>query len=307
MSLLQLTSRLLMIRPANFGFNEETAENNVFQFQPERISNNSVVKNARKEFDVMVQLLKDNKVDVLVLEDSPDPVKPDALFPNNWFSVHGNTLVTYPMFAKNRRIERNQHHIEKIKEYCGIRQHFQLEHYERADFPVFLEGTGSLVLDRENKIAFAALSVRTHELLVKEWCALMGYEPMMFVANGPDDLPIYHTNVMMCVGQDFAVVCLECIPNGDERNQLKTVLKRCHKEIIELSLAQTFQSFAGNMLQIKNKEDKKILVMSDAAFKSLKADQLSVLNHHNDVILPIAIPTIEQIGGGSVRCMLAEL
>jgi hypothetical protein len=302
------SSKVLMIRPVHFGFNEETAVNNAFQHSAlEEVEQQQIARKAQYEFDEAVIMLRKHHVEVVVLEDTAQPVKPDAIFPNNWFSVHNQTLVTYPMYAVNRRMERVQSHIERIKEIGNIERHIQLEQYEAGQIPHYLEGTGSLVLDRTHKIAYAALSERTHEELVDTWCQLMGYQSVKFKAIGPDGHPIYHTNVMMHVGTDYVMMCTECIPDKAERKRVLDGLEQLNKLVIELNTEQTFESFAGNMLQLRTQDDKKLVTMSHRAYESLTPLQLAQLKQYNDIILPLSIPTIEHIGGGSVRCMLAEL
>lgn len=297
---MQPASHLLMIRPVNFGFNAETAVNNAFQ----KNSEESVQQNALKEFNDLVALLTTNKVDVTVIEDSLHPATPDSIFPNNWISFHEDGLVyLYPMFAHNRRLERKPAVIDTVKSKFTITEMIDLTGFEEQD--IFLEGTGSMVLDREFKIAYASLSSRTNEMVLTEFCKQAGYRPVIFSSADEKGIAIYHTNVMMCVAKSFAVVCLECIVNETEKLNLVNSLKQTGKSIVDISLQQ-LKHFAGNMLQVMNKDGELLLVMSTQAYQSLTVAQVTVLQSHNR-ILHTPLNTIETAGGGSARCMMAEI
>lgn len=300
----QITSNIVMIRPANFGFNVETAANNSFQKNDKSLSNDEIKNLAIKEFDGLVAKLRENGINVLVFEDTDEPKKPDAVFPNNWISFHQEGMVMkYPMFAKARRVERRQDIIEEIKNTYNVTKEYTFEHYEEED--MYLEGTGSLILDRENKLVYANLSPRTDLRLLDKWCILMGYEKRKFYAKDRKGEDIYHTNVIMALGETFCVICMDCIPEGQDKAMLSKSLYSTDKEIINITLDQV-EAFAGNMLQLKNKAGKRYLVMSQTAYDCLTPQQLEIINKHT-FIITAAIPTIEKYGGGSVRCMMAEL
>lgn len=296
-----------MIAPCSFGFNEETATNNYFQ-QNDVHNPNEIQKIALKEFQKMVKTLRQEGVKVIVVQDTPEPHTPDAIFPNNWISFHADGRVAvYPMFAENRRNERRAEVLNEV-----VNQGFNLIDIE--DFSAaekegkFLEGTGSMVLNRVHRKAYAALSERTNAEILASFCKTFNYQPVAFhamqtVANAR--LPIYHTNVMMSVGTDFAVVCLQTIDNEEEKDLLLENLQADKKEIIEISEVQ-MGKFAGNMLQIENEKGEKLIVLSATAHNALDSSQLELLAKYGK-LLPIAIPTIEKYGGGSVRCMMAEV
>jgi hypothetical protein len=301
-----ITSKIVMIRPANFGYNAETAVNNAFQNQPNVNSNSQISKNALQEFDEMVDILESYDIKVTIIKDKTDVPKPDAIFPNNWFSTHAEILITYPLFAPSRRTERSDDIISTIKKAGNYTKHIRFEQYEDNEQPLFLEGTGSLVLDRKEKVAYAAISPRTSEELVVNWCELMGYKPIIFKALGPNDEAIYHTNVMMCIGEEFAVVCVDCI----EEKYRKAVIEQINqsgKLLIAISKDQAFKHFAGNMIQLISTGNDKLLILSQSAYDSLSEMQRKMLLQYNRHLIPIFIPTIEKYGGGSVRCMIAEL
>jgi len=303
----QTTSQILMVRPANFGFNPETAENNFYQQKDDRDSI-EINKIAQGEFDGFVSLLQENGVDVLVVEDTNLPKKTDAVFPNNWFSSHQDgKLVLYPMFSSNRRLERRKDIIEiLIQKGFRISEIVDLTFFEQDN--QFLEGTGSLILDRINKVAYACRSQRTHQIPLGYFGKLMGFEIVDFdatqIING-EISPIYHTNVMMHVGSEIAVVCLDSIPLASEKLRVQDYLERTGKKMIPVTSKQKFQ-FAGNMLEIQNNKGEKFTVMSDSAFRSLGEVQINTIKRYTEIIVP-KIPTIEKIGGGSVRCMMAEI
>lgn len=290
-----------MIEPVNFGYNSETAVNNSFQ---KKSSDTGVQENALKEFKNFVSLLLQNKVHVHVVKDSASPVTPDSLFPNNWISFHDDGCVfLYPMFAQNRREERKQTVIDYIKNSFQVTAIHNLSSFEEEQ--IFLEGTGSMVLDRKNKIAYAALSPRTNVIVFNKFCSTTKFKPVTFTSRWTDGSPIYHTNVMMCVAETFVVICLESISDQDEKDTLLENFKNTGKEVIEISYEQ-LGHFAGNMLQIKNMDGEMLLVMSTQAYQSLTEDQISRLLHFNR-ILHSPLDTIETSGGGSARCMMAEI
>ena len=303
----QLTNHILMIRPAQFRMNEQTAVNNYFQASA-GLSPEAVVKKSQEEFDAYVSVLREKGVQVTVVQDTEDPDTPDALFPNNWVSFHQDaTVALYPMFAENRRLERREAVLEILEEDGFIID--QVMDYTAAeDSGVFLEGTGSLILDRVHKKAYCALSSRADEELFIEFCEDFEYTPVIFTANqtvNGSRLPIYHTNVMMCLAETFAVICLDSIDDKKERKAVLNHLKEDGKEIIAISEAQ-MHSFAGNMLQVLGSEEAPYLVMSSTAYKSLTPDQLSKIEQHCEII-HADLSTIETCGGGSARCMMAEV
>ena len=299
----QSASALLMVRPANFGFNEQTAANNSFQSKNPKLNDTRVADLARQEFDHFVTELRAANIEVMVAQDSDSPAKSDAVFPNNWLSFHADgTVITYPMFSANRRLERRAEIIQQVAETFHIAQHHKLESAEAEQ--IYLEGTGSLVLDRVNRIAYACRSPRTHPQLVKHFCELTGYQQQLFNSRA-DAMDIYHTNVMMAVADQYAVVCLESVSDQVERQALVDRLEQTGKKIVAISMAQ-LHAFAGNMLQVQNREQQNYLLMSQQARDSLDPKQISVLASYNQ-ILSSPIDTIEQYGGGSARCMLAEI
>lgn len=298
---MQTTNQILMIRPVNFMFNEQTAGNNKFQKASEQ---SELQQQALNEFDGFVAMLRSNGVEVTVIDDTLDPVTPDSIFPNNWISFHDDgSVFLYPMFSENRRWERRQEIIDKIAENFQVNHLTDLSFFEQQ--VAFLEGTGSMVLDRENKIAYACLSVRTDQSVLGNFCMLAGYEAVSFQAIDETRFPIYHTNVMMCVGDKFAVVCLDSISNiAEKENVIQSLLKN-GKEAIAIDFNQ-MNHFAGNMLQVKNDKNESLLVMSEQAFNSLNDTQIKTLEKYAKIIhAPLYM--IEQNGGGSARCMLAEI
>lgn len=264
----------------------------------------AVHSKALKEFDEFVGMLRNNDVDLTVVEDTPQPHTPDALFPNNWVSFHQDgTLLLYPMYAPSRRAERKEHVLKEIYNRFRIKKEIDLSHYEKNN--LFLEGTGSMVLDRDNKIAFACLSPRTDRKVLDEFCDKMKYQPVVFTAVDKDGQPIYHTNVLMCIADRYVVICLDAIHDTAEKERVSNTIRTSNKEIITISYDQ-LNHFAGNMLQIENSNGEKLLVMSTQAYQSLATDQVQKLSEYNR-ILHSPLPTIEANGGGSARCMMAEI
>lgn len=297
---MQYSSNILMIRPVRFNYNPETAVNNRFQSK----SGNAVEQKALEEFNGFIRLLQNNRLDPVVVNDTPEPFTPDSVFPNNWISFHENgTLILYPMFAENRRKERKQEVLNRIKELFQIKQTIDLTAYENQHR--FLEGTGSMVLDRENNIAYACISQRTDEELLSVFCEKMQYDPVSFTATDAANEPIYHTNVMMCIADRFAVICLDSIRNKSERKMVEATIEKTGKQLVPISIYQ-MNHFAGNMLQVANSEGEKLLVMSSQAFQSLTSEQICILEQYNRIIHS-DISTIEANGGGSARCMIAEI
>jgi len=303
---MQYTSNILMIRPASFRMNEETAVNNYFQSETQ-LDPRMVVGAAQREFDEFVALLRANGVNVIVVEDIKENDTPDALFPNNWISMHKEGKVgLYPMFAENRRRERREDILDVLEEN-GFEISEVIDYSSAEEEEVFLEGTGSLILDRENGIAYCALSDRADEELLIEFCEDFEYTPIIFGAYQSADnkrLPIYHTNVMMCVADRFAVICLDSIDDKKERKAVKEQLKSNGKTIVAITEKQMHE-FAGNMLQVKAKNGP-ALVMSDRAYHSLLPDQIKTLEGFGPIIHPM-LDIIETCGGGSARCMMAEI
>lgn len=290
-----------MVRPAAFGFNQQTAVNNAFQVDTQTVHLQQL---ALQEFDDFVTLLRSNKVGVYVIEDSAEPRTPDAVFPNNWLSFHPHhQLFLYPMFAPNRRLERKPGAIDQIKKQFGIRDLIDLSAFEKDE--QFLEGTGSMVLDRVRKIAYACLSPRTCLPVLDEFCNRTGYQPVWFQATDSNGTPIYHTNVMMCVARQFVVICLESITDPAERARVADKINSTGKNIVEISYDQMNQ-FAGNMLQVENRDGELFLVMSSRAYQSLSPIQVQELTRFNKII-HADLSTIENNGGGSARCMMAEI
>ena len=292
---------LLMVRPYQFYFNQQTAANNFFQSDIDIENANEL---ALAEFDTMVEQLRAHQIKVNVVQDTKDPSTPDAIFPNNWVSTHHNgTLCLYPMFAENRRAERKSTVINFLHSNYKIQDVLDLTELEKEG--TFLEGTGSMVLDHQNKIAYGCLSERLDKATFTNWCHKMQFKPITFKAVDDKAQPIYHTNVMMCVGNQFVVICLESIPNELEKQILLECFLQTNKEVITISQDQ-LNHFAGNMLQVFDMHEKPHLIMSEQAHRSLEPAQVKNIEKYNP-ILPISIPTIEALGGGSTRCMMAEI
>ena len=295
------TTKLLMVRPVRFGYNEQTASSNPFQM---RVAEEDIQRRALEEFDEMVNLLKEHEIPVLVAQDTPDPQTPDSIFPNNWFSTHGDgSLVLYPMFAPNRRLERDPAIIRMIMGAAGTKRILDLSHWE--DKGKFLESTGSMVLDRKARIAYACRSPRTSEAVLDDFCRKMGYNSILFDAVDKAGYPIYHTNVMMSVGEKFAVVCEDVIISPPELREVESNLLASGKKIIRITTEQ-MRLYAGNILDVRNINGDHFIVMSRTAKDCLTPEQLAALSECGE-ILPVHIPHIEEVGGGSARCMLAEV
>jgi len=305
----QCADAVLMVRPHAFGFNAETAQSNSFQRAPES-GDGGATEAARTEFDALARALTGEGVAVCVAEDSPVPKKPDALFPNNWLSFHGDgTVVLYPMTHANRRAERRQEIIEQAISHSGFRVRHLLDLSWHEGEGRYLEGTGSLVLDHVERVAYACTSARTHPELVAEWAQEMGYEPVVFAAANRAGMPLYHTNVCMWVGARAALVGSEAIAAADRPRVLER-LRASGRDVIEVG-HDAIDSFAGNMLELSTWDealgDARVLVMSESARKCLPKDTFARLSGATDTVLAVPLPTIERLGGGSVRCMLAEV
>lgn len=294
-----------MIRPVRFGFNEQTAGSNAFQdaalaAQPMGVAQ----ENALREFDEMVQQLRALGVEIMVYEDTADPYTPDSIFPNNWVSLHASgTVVLYPMQAENRRLERRPDIINDLAEHFHVAKVVDLTHFEQEG--KYLEGTGSLVLDRMHKVAFACLSPRTHPDVLAEFSRQTGYRTVAFHAADTAGKAVYHTNVLMCMAETFAIVCLSAITDPDERLMVRQELEGLNKRIIDISMEQ-MAAFAGNMLQVLSQKGQKLLIMSTQAFESLTPKQIDLLDDYV-TLFHFDLSTIEGNGGGSARCMMAEV
>ncbi|MCI5725748.1 citrulline utilization hydrolase CtlX [Fusobacterium sp.] len=299
------TNKVLMVRPVAFGFNEETAVNNHYQ-KKGNLSSYEIQEKALFEFDEMVSKLKNIGIDVKILQDTKTPHTPDSIFPNNWFSTHSdNTVILYPMFAKNRRLERREDLYDIFENINEIKT---LDYSQLENEGVFLEGTGSLVLDRKNKKAYCSLSERADERLLNIFCDDMGYKKIDFRSYQTVDTKrklIYHTNVMMSIAENYAILCADAIDNKEERQKVIDELKANKKEIVYISEEQV-ENFLGNAIELKNKDGVSILVMSSTAYNILTEKQKNIIEKYS-VILPVDVKTIEKYGGGSARCMIAEL
>lgn len=301
----QITDTILMVRPVAFRMNEQTAVNNYFQ---EAINDANVNEKAQEEFDAFARKLRSVGVNVIVVDDVKQDDTPDSIFPNNWVSFHeSGDIALYPMFAENRRKERRLEYFAKLEDE-GFKITNIIDYTSAEEDDIFLEGTGSLLLDRVNRKAYCAISPRADEDLLIEFCEDFEFTPVIFTANQDVDgrrKAIYHTNVMMCLAENFAVICLDSIDDKKERKNVVKHLKQDGKEIIEISEAQ-MHNFAGNMLQVQGAFEKKYLVMSEQAHKSLTKDQISRIEKHCE-ILSSDLKVIETCGGGSARCMMAEV
>ena len=302
---MQTASTVLMVEPIAFGYNAQTALNNYFQVDQK---DDNIQTKALDEFKSFADKLKSKGINVISVKDTLEPHSPDSIFPNNWVSFDSDgKVVLYPMFAPNRRVERRPDILETLKDKgFEITEIDDLSHFE--DQEKFLEGTGSMIFDHDHNIAYGSVSLRLDEELFLQFCTKFGFRPVVFHSYqnaGGERLPIYHTNVMMCVADKFVVICLECIDDELEREKVQEVIKSTQKEIIEISEDQ-MQQFAGNMLQVQNEAGEKFLVMSESAYRSLTAQQISAIEKYCEIIYS-DLNTIETNGGGSARCMLAEV
>jgi hypothetical protein len=301
----QTTNHILMVRPSNFQFNAQTAASNEYQNDIKHLTPEEIKRKAQAEHDHFVVMLREKGIRVLVIEDTETPVKPDAIFPNNWISMHQTGHVfLYPMKNQNRAIERREDIVAQIQAAYEVIHVTDMSHFEKEDKA--LEGTGSIVFDHINKLAYACISPRTEPDVLDFFCKKIGYRPIKFYAYDHLDKLIYHTNVVMCIGEGFVVIALCAIKDEKEKHDLITTFNESKLEIIDLDFNQLNQNFAGNMLQVSNDQGEKYLVMSERAYKSLRKDQLTQIYRHTDIIAP-PVYLIEEIGGGSARCMMAEI
>ncbi len=294
-----------MVEPIAFGYNSQTAQNNYFQVEQKEAD---IQEKALQEFNNFVEKLREKGIQVITIKDTLEPHSPDSIFPNNWVSFHEDGRVAlYPMFAPNRRVERRSDILDTVRdEGFNINEVEDLSSAETED--QFLEGTGSMIFDHDFKIAYGSVSLRLDEGLFRDFCEKFGYTPVVFHSFqnvGNQRLPIYHTNVMMCVAEQFVVICLDCIDDELEREKVQEVIKSTDKEVIEIFEEQMHQ-FAGNMLQVQNEEGTQFLVMSQTAYKSLTKKQIEKIESYCEIIYA-DLNTIEVNGGGSARCMLAEV
>ena len=298
----QSTDSMLMIRPGRFYPNPETAADNAFQ-RDANCDLGGLTLVARKEFDAAVQTLRAAGVNVHVFEDTAEPEKPDAVFPNNWMSTHHDgRIALFPMYSNLRRRERRKDIVEELRKHYRVTDVIDYSAFE--DEGCYLEGTGSLVLDHVNKIAYVSLSNRSNPKVIQRFADDFGHEPVTFTSIGSDGQPIYHTNVMMCIGTDFAMVGLDMIPNKAERQEVRARLEKTGKEIVELS-ADQIANFAGNAIELQNRRGEKLLVLSSRAAEALTGEQRERLIRYARLV-PFELPTIE-LGGGSARCMIATI
>ncbi|PJR03392.1 citrulline utilization hydrolase CtlX [Avrilella dinanensis] len=304
----QITNTVLMIRPIAFRMNEQTAVNNYYQKVLDALTPETVNAKAQEEFDHFADVLKQNGVNVVVVQDTKEPDTPDSIFPNNWISFHENgDVVLYPMFAENRRLERREDVLDILEEQDFVIENV-MDYTSAEEENMFLEGTGSMILDRANKKVYCALSPRAEEELVIQFCEDNEMLPVIFesyqTVNGERKL-IYHTNVMMCLGETFAVICLDSIDDKNERKNVVKQLKEDGKEIIEITEEQV-NNFAGNMLELTDDKGEKLLIMSTQAYNILTPNQIKTLEKHARIVHS-SLDIIEACGGGSARCMLAEV
>jgi hypothetical protein len=298
-----LASTILMIRPAAFGFNEETAVNNFFQSDLP-ISREQLTIKAIEEFDNMVQTLRNHNIHVIVIDDTKDPAKPDAIFPNNWFSTSPEGIVSvFPMYAPNRRPEKRDDILKILAEQFVVKDVQDWSEFEVEER--FLEGTGSMVIDHDNKMIYAAISERTSLPVLEKFASADSYQAIVFIATDKSGRPVYHTNIVMSLGENFAILCEEAIDEEWELIAVRQLLESTGHNIIAITLEQMHR-FAGNVLEVKNTKGEKFLILSQTAFDSLRKEQKQMLEAYAK-LLPIAVPTIEEVEGGSVRCMMAEV
>ncbi len=304
MQLSQTTNTVLMVRPVRFSYNTETAESNAFQSLDKSCEPDTVQQKAVAEFDNFVAILKQNGVEVVVVQDTPEPHTPDSIFPNNWGSYHADgSVILYPMQAVNRRWERRRGILDLLREEFVVQNEIDLSHYENDN--VFLEGTGSMVLDHPNQLCYACISPRTDKSLLGIFSEKTDYQIIDFEAVDGNGKQIYHTNVVMCMAEKFVVICLDTIRNGQEKQKVVNAFLDTKKEIVAISLDQ-MNHFAGNMLALHNQQGESLLVMSEQAYKALNSQQIQQINQHARIV-HAPIYTIETNGGGSARCMMAEV
>lgn len=294
-----------MVRPANFGFNPETMDTNTFQQENNLLTPEQIQTQALEEFSALSKCLRHEGLDIIVARDSVKPVRTDAVFPNNWVTFHQEAVtITYPMLSPNRRRERRRQIIDEVVELgFESKQRINLEFYEKLDR--FLEGTGSVVFDHIWRIAYACVSPRTDVEVLKNLCEIIDYRPVVFKAVDAQGIPIYHTNVLLSVGEQFVVVCWEAFPDPEDVSRLEALFRSTNKTVVPISVAQ-MNNFAGNVLEVCTKQGERLLLMSTRAFEAFRDDQKAVLSQYVRLVHS-PVPTIEQYGGGSVRCMVAEI
>ncbi|GIV36333.1 MAG: hypothetical protein KatS3mg032_0712 [Cyclobacteriaceae bacterium] len=299
----QAPRAIFMVRPVAFGFNPDTAHTNAYQHRPVEPAL-QISQRAVEEFDRMVDLLQAHDVQVHVFNDTPEPPKPDAVFPNNWLSFHDNgTVVLYPMQAHSRRAERRPDWIAELERFYQINRVLDLSHYEHEG--MYLEGTGSLVFDYAHRVAYAARSPRTHEELVHKLCDNLEFEPVIFDAFDESGMPVYHTNVILAITSRLVLICLDAIPQYGGQDALLDRFRVSGRKIVAISHAQV-RAFAGNMMEVQTRQGQTLLVMSGSAYRALLPGQLDAITQHTDMLV-VDVPTIERYGGGSVRCMMAGI
>ena len=299
----QTTNHILLIKPQCFQYNEQTKDSNVFQLQSVE-NKQEILSKAIQEFEQVATALQNAGITVTVIEDTLHPEKPDAIFPNNWVSFHERGLVVlYPMMAKNRRWERRMEILEVLRQTYQINNIIDLSYFEE-DYK-YLEGTGSIILDRKYQKAYACLSPRTNKDVLYKFCEEIKYTPIFFFALDVNRKEIYHTNVMMCIGTHFAVVCLSSISDEQDKKNLIYELNKSGREIIDIDFNQV-KNFAGNMLELKDEKGCPIIVLSQTALASLHQEQINKLQEYGQLI-PLNVNTVEKVGGGSIRCMIAEI
>ena len=299
----QITKNILMVKPSSFYYNFETASDNFFQKIEVNASEHQIQSSALDEFNNMCTILRSNGINVIVMENEKEKKLYDDIFPNNWISFHGDEYIIFSMYAKSRRLEKNKKFIKKLKD-MGLKYSLREDYSKFENKNIFLEGTGSVVLDRINKVAYCSKSKRSSQQLFNIFCQDIGYNPIIFSSYDSNDGVIYHTNVMMSMGDDFVLICFESIKDINERELVKKSLEKSGKNIVEISLPQV-ESFLGNIIQLGDKQNK-IIVISKSAYLSLTENQKDILSTKSKIIV-IPIPTIQRCGGGSVRCMIAEL
>lgn len=300
---MQVASAILMIRPAAFGYNNETAANNFFQHNP-GLSRELLHKKALAEFDAMVKKLETEEVELLLVEDSPEPPKPDAIFPNNWLSTSAaGQVFIYPMFAPSRRAEKRDDIIQLLARDYTVTDVQDWSEYEAEGR--FLEGTGSMVVDHDNRMIYAAISERTNLSVLEKFARANDFQAIVFLATDKNNQPVYHTNVVMSLGEKFAVICEDAIEEEWERIAVTQLLESTGHILIPITREQ-MHCFAGNMLEIKNKKGESLIILSTTALDALRPEQQQVLRQFGKLV-PVSVPVIEQVEGGSVRCMIAEI
>ena len=299
---MQITDTVLMIRPAAFGYNAETAQNNFFQKRL-NLDAAELQQKALEQFNGMVDVLRCHGINVIVIDDTKEPLKPDAIFPNNWFCAHNNLLSVFPMCAQSRRFEKRDDILKQLANDFVVDDVHDWSEFEAE--ALFLEGTGSMVIDHDHRIIYACLSPRTHQSLVQKFAATNNFRAIVFTAHDENARLIYHTNVMMCIGEGFAVLCPKAITDHIERIAVSQLLETTGHENIYITYEQ-MKAFAGNMLHLKNDKGEKFIVLSQTAFNSLDKSQVKKLQNYG-TLLPINVSVIEEVEGGSVRCMMAEI